>query len=197
MKENINPKSYVFVKFLFTFSIFFLSLVGFISLITAIMIRDENNQNWIVINFYTLTIILTVFASLFAIAFIILRLLMYKKSEYKYQSKEKKILIVWYLLYVSCFICTIFLIISKLFHIQTFFIISIIYIALLFILGIILSVLEAIIRNGEQILIAKKWFSQDQDINDDPTLQAEEDLKKQETTIKNQTNNKKNPFMEE
>gem|GEM_PF-5968757 len=45
MKDNVNPKSYVFVKFLFTFSVFFLSLVGFISLITALMIRNENMQN--------------------------------------------------------------------------------------------------------------------------------------------------------
>jgi len=197
MKDNVNPKSYVFVKFLFTFSVFFLSLVGFISLITALMIRNENMQNWIVINFYTMTIILTIFASLFTIVFIILRLLMHKKSEYKYQNKEKKILIIWYLLYISCFICTIFLITSKLFHIQAFFIISIVYIILLFILGIILSVLEVIIRNGEQILISKKWFSQDGDINDDPTPRVEEDFERQKTTIKSQTNNKKNPFMEE
>ncbi len=159
MKNKINPKTFVFIKFLLTLSLILMYSIGLISLVYAIKTQNNDLLAFSEI-YYKIQFTLYFLAILAGIIYFILRFYIHKLTKQKFTKNEK--------IYISmscCFMIVVFLlglatILFKNLDPWTRLISTIVVIIVLFIFGVSISILETLSRLTEQHHINKTWYEE-------------------------------------
>ncbi|AHB36388.1 hypothetical protein [Spiroplasma apis] len=159
MKNKINPKTFVFIKFLLTLSLILMYSIGLISLVYAIKTKNNDVLAFSEI-YYKIQFTLYFLAILAGIIYFILRFYIHKLTKQKFTKNEK--------IYISmscCFMIVVFLlglavILFKNLDPRTRLISTIVVIIVLFIFGVSISILETLSRLTEQHHINKTWYEE-------------------------------------
>ncbi len=159
MKNKINPKTFVFIKFLLTLSLILMYSIGLISLVYAIKTQNNDVLAFSEI-YYKIQFTLYFLAILAGIIYFILRFYIHKLTKQKFTKNEK--------IYISmscCFMIVVFLlglavILFKNLDPRTRLISTIVVIIVLFIFGVSISILETLSRLTEQHHINKTWYEE-------------------------------------
>ncbi|ATX71012.1 hypothetical protein [Spiroplasma clarkii] len=190
MNSKINPKSYVFVKYTFTFSMLLWYLIGFVSLAVAIKQQNGVFDEWINLNHLKLNLVFLGLALVAGVVYLMLRIYLHKKSSYTLKPKEKQKIIINICLYLLVMGLAIVLICGSLMSVVVFYGLAIALCIILILLGIVISMLDTLSIAGEQVLVVQAW-------NEKDPADLETPNGVEENQVKLEKKDKTNPFMEE
>lgn len=193
MQTKINPKSYVTIKYLFTFSMLLMYLIGFMALIASTTRSENKLEHWSSVYYFKITIVFLALSLCFGLTYLLIRIFIHKKSTYKFTPLEKQKIYINFGLYFVAVLISVLMICSILLTTKVFFILAILSLIVLIIFGIFISLLEAVITAKEQVVVTKMW----NEINTAST--SEIPAKNSDVQIVEQQKkaDKKNPFMED
>ncbi|ASP28164.1 hypothetical protein SCORR_v1c03900 [Spiroplasma corruscae] len=159
MKNNINPKSFIIIKFLFTIGFLFLYSASFLLLIKILKEQKEDVTLFIQTKTYlAITIFLVTLGLVCFIAFLLIRININKKTKYIYSKKEKLFLYISVSLILVSVILSIFTISSIYIKNINLLAVSISVLSIQVMFSITCSILEGLTRMKEQQIINSLWF---------------------------------------
>ncbi|WP_338984248.1 hypothetical protein [Spiroplasma endosymbiont of Diplazon laetatorius] len=188
MKNKINPASFTMIKFLLTLGLIFnytISLLAFFN-----VYKNEEGKLLLATKTYLAIQILLFVSSLVCfLIFYFVRIDVNKKTEYKYNKKEKKLIYITLSTIILILLISLINILSISFIFEKIFIMIIVFMVIQLFTGVSTSILESYSRLTEQSIVNQHWFKKEEETKKEQKVKTETKVLKEKENF--------NPFMQE